>query len=74
MVTGVQTCALPISNVVVTNPTNTKRLVQVLTQIPAGALPLASGKVTRNTPIDLARTTSSVSTSDELRRIIELLE
>ena len=27
-----------------------------------------------NTPIDLARTTSSVSTSDELRRIIELLE
>lgn len=42
------------ANVVVTNPTNTKRLVQVLTQIPAGALPLASGKVTRNTPIDLA--------------------
>ncbi len=41
-------------NVVVTNPTNTKRLVQVLTQIPAGALPLASGKVTRNTPIELA--------------------
>jgi hypothetical protein len=42
------------ANVVVTNPTNTKRLVQVLTQIPAGAMPLTSGKVTRNTPIDLA--------------------
>ena len=41
------------ANVVVTNPTNTMRLVQVLTQIPAGALPLASGKVTRNTPLDL---------------------
>lgn len=41
------------ANVVVTNPTNTKKLVQVLTQIPAGALPLASAKVTRNTAIDL---------------------
>ncbi len=41
------------ANVVVTNPTNTKRLVQVLTQIPSGALPLSSGKITRNTSLDL---------------------
>lgn len=41
------------THVVVTNPTNTKRLVQVLTQIPAGALPLASGKVTDSTPLNL---------------------
>ncbi len=42
------------TNVVVTNPTNSKQLVQVLAQIPAGSLPLASGKVTRNTPVELA--------------------
>ena len=40
-------------HVVVSNPTNRKRLVQVLTQVPAGALPLSSGKVTRNTPVEL---------------------
>lgn len=40
-------------HVVVSNPTNNKRLVQVLTQVPAGALPLSSGKVTRSTPVEL---------------------
>lgn len=42
------------TSVVVTNPSNSKQTVQVLTQLPAGSLPLASGKVTRSSALILA--------------------
>jgi hypothetical protein len=42
------------ANVVVTNPTSEKQRVQVLTQLPAGSLPLAGSKLTRSTPVELA--------------------
>lgn len=42
------------ASVVVTNPTNEQQLVQVLTQLPAGSMPLTASKLTRNTPVDLA--------------------
>lgn len=43
-----------LANVVVTNPTSEKRNVQVLTQLPAGSLPLAGSRSTRSTSLDLA--------------------
>lgn len=42
------------ANVVVTNPTSEKQRVQVLTQLPAGSMPLAGSKLTRSTPVELA--------------------
>jgi hypothetical protein len=39
--------------VVVTNPTSQKRSIEVLLQIPAGALPLNRGFWTRSTPVEL---------------------
>ncbi len=42
------------ANVVVTNPTSGQQRVQVLTQLPAGSLPLAGSKLTRSTAIELA--------------------
>lgn len=42
------------ARVVVTNPTNTPRRVNVLTQLPAGSLPLAGGQVTRSTAAQLS--------------------
>ncbi|MCA9182807.1 MAG: hypothetical protein KDA51_15205, partial [Planctomycetales bacterium] len=42
------------ANVVVTNPTSEKQRVQVLTQLPAGTMPLAGSKLTRSTPVELA--------------------
>ncbi|MGN6546639.1 MAG: hypothetical protein ACTHK7_16410, partial [Aureliella sp.] len=41
------------ANVVVTNPSGTKQRVKVLYQLPEGAMPLASSKVTRSTTIEL---------------------
>ncbi len=41
------------ANVVVTNPTSSKRRVQVLTQLPAGSLPLAGSKLTRSASLEL---------------------
>ena len=42
------------ASVVVTNPTSGQQRVQVLTQLPAGSLPLAGSKLTRSTAIELA--------------------
>ncbi|MEO8268146.1 MAG: hypothetical protein ABI557_00415, partial [Aureliella sp.] len=42
------------ANVVVTNPTSEQQRVQVLTQLPAGSMPLAGSKLTRSTPVELA--------------------
>lgn len=41
------------TSVVVTNPTSTPKVVQVLCQLPAGAMPLAASRVTRSTPVNL---------------------
>lgn len=41
------------TSVVVTNPTSTQKVVQVLCQLPAGAMPLAASRVTRSTPVAL---------------------
>ena len=41
------------TSVVVTNPTSTQKVVQVLCQLPAGAMPLAASRVTRSTPVTL---------------------
>lgn len=41
------------TNVVVTNPTSRTQRVEVLTQLPAGSLPLAGSKLTRSTAIEL---------------------
>ena len=41
------------TSVVVTNPTSTQKNVQVLCQLPAGAMPLAASRVTRSTPVGL---------------------
>lgn len=41
------------TNVVVTNPTNQNVRVNVLTQLPEGALPLAAAKLTRSVALDL---------------------
>lgn len=40
--------------VVVTNPTSAPRQLELLLQIPAGAMPIAGGRVTRGLPIALA--------------------
>ncbi|MCY2975649.1 MAG: hypothetical protein NTW52_13400 [Planctomycetota bacterium] len=42
------------ASVVVTNPTATLQRVQVLTQVPQGAIALSNGKPVRSTPIDIA--------------------
>lgn len=42
------------ASVVVTNPTSGQQRVQVLTQLPAGSMPLAGSKLTRSTAIELA--------------------
>ncbi len=50
------------ASVVVTNPTNTIQRVQVLTQLPAGSLPLGGSKLTRSTALELsAYSTSQVA-------------
>ena len=41
------------ANVVVTNPTNQAQRVQVLTQLPQGAIPLAGSKVTKSSPTEI---------------------
>ncbi len=41
------------TKVVVTNPTSSTQLVSVLTQLPAGSLPLAGSKLTRSTSLEL---------------------
>ena len=41
------------ANVVVTNPSSVKKRVQVLCQLPAGAVPLAVSKITRSTTVEL---------------------
>lgn len=41
------------ASVVVTNPSSTKKRVQVLCQLPAGAMPLAASKVTHSKTIEL---------------------
>jgi hypothetical protein len=41
------------TSIVVTNPTSTEKRVQVLYQLPAGALPLAGSRLTRSTPVTL---------------------
>jgi hypothetical protein len=41
------------ASVVVTNPSSSKQRVQVLTQLPAGTLPLSGSKMTRSTALDL---------------------
>ncbi len=42
------------ASVVVTNPTSTVQRVQVLTQLPAGTLPLAGSKLTRSVSLELS--------------------
>jgi hypothetical protein len=42
------------ASVVVTNPTATLQRVQVLTQVPQGAIALSNGKPVRSTPVDIA--------------------
>lgn len=42
------------ASVVVTNPTSDHMRVQVLTQLPAGSIPLAGSKTTRSTPLELS--------------------
>jgi hypothetical protein len=50
------------ASVVVTNPTSTRRSVAVLTQLPAGSLPLSGSKLTRSTALELeAYSTAQVS-------------
>ena len=46
------------ARVVVTNPTNTPRRLNVLTQIPQGSIALAGGKTTKNWPMELQPYTS----------------
>lgn len=41
------------ANVVVTNPTSVQRRLQVLTQLPAGSLPLQGAKTTNSTSLEL---------------------
>ena len=41
------------ARIVVTNPTNVERRVQVLTQIPQGAIAISGGKTSRNWPVVL---------------------
>lgn len=41
------------ARIVVTNPTNVERRVQVLTQIPQGSIPISGGKTSRNWPVVL---------------------
>lgn len=41
------------TSVVVTNPTSTQKVVHVLCQLPAGAMPLSASRVTRSTPVTL---------------------
>ncbi|WP_197355824.1 hypothetical protein [Aureliella helgolandensis] len=50
------------ARVVVTNPTSQAQRVQVLTQLPAGSLPLNGSRVSQSTPIELgAYSTSQVN-------------
>ncbi len=49
------------ASVVVTNPTSSRKSIQVLTQLPTGSIPLGGSKVTRSTSLDLdAYSTSQV--------------
>ncbi|MEM7473905.1 MAG: hypothetical protein AAF483_02875 [Planctomycetota bacterium] len=41
------------TSIVVTNPSNERQRVQVLAQLPQGAIPLAGSKVTRSTAVDI---------------------
>lgn len=41
------------ASIVVTNPSSTRKRVQVLFQLPAGAIPLSTSKVTKSTPVEL---------------------
>ncbi|MFO1062735.1 MAG: hypothetical protein U0892_02525 [Pirellulales bacterium] len=42
------------TSVVVTNPTSTQKRVQVLHQLPAGAIPLSGSRITKSSPVELA--------------------